>query len=117
MGDTQPGAVRRRVLIAEDEALIRLDLAEMLVEEGYDVVGEAGDGETAVRLAEELKPDLVILDIKMPIMDGLAAALSAGRLPVARLAAIAGRDRQPAQVVSGAGLDLLTEGAEPVRLD
>jgi AmiR/NasT family two-component response regulator len=67
-------AESRRVLIAEDEALIRLDLREMLVEEGYDVVGEAGDGETAVRLAEELKPDLVILDIKMPIMDGLAAA-------------------------------------------
>jgi response regulator NasT len=65
---------RPRVLIAEDEALIRLDLAEMLVEEGYDVVGEAGDGETAVRLAGELKPDLIILDIKMPIMDGLAAA-------------------------------------------
>jgi two-component system, response regulator PdtaR len=64
----------RRVLIAEDEALIRLDLREMLIEEGYDVVAEAGDGETAVRLAEELKPDLCILDIKMPIMDGLAAA-------------------------------------------
>jgi AmiR/NasT family two-component response regulator len=64
----------RRVLIAEDEALIRLDLREMLIEEGYDVVGEAGDGEAAIRLAQELKPDLVILDIKMPIMDGLAAA-------------------------------------------
>ena len=62
------------MLIAEDEALIRLDLREMLVEEGYDVVGEAADGETAVRLAEESRPDLVILDIKMPIMDGLAAA-------------------------------------------
>ena len=68
------GVENRRVLIAEDEALIRLDLAEMLVEEGYEVVGEAGDGETAVHLAEELRPDLVILDIKMPIMDGLAAA-------------------------------------------
>jgi response regulator NasT len=65
---------RRRVLIAEDEALIRLDLREMLVEEGYDVCGEAGDGEQAVKLAEELRPDLVIMDIKMPIMDGLAAA-------------------------------------------
>src|SRR3954464_10030686 len=64
----------RRVLIAEDEALIRLDLREMLVEEGYDVVGEAGDGETGVRRVGELRPDLVILDIKMPIMDGLAAA-------------------------------------------
>jgi two-component system, response regulator PdtaR len=72
---TEMGQERRpRVLIAEDEALIRLDLAEMLVEEGYDVVGEAGDGEVAVRLAEELRPDLCILDIKMPVMDGLAAA-------------------------------------------
>lgn len=75
MGETQQAeGVRRRVLIAEDEALIRLDLAEMLTEEGYEVVGEAGDGEAAVRLAEQLRPDLVILDIKMPIMDGLAAA-------------------------------------------
>jgi response regulator NasT len=83
------------VLIAEDEALIRLDLAEMLVEEGYDVVGEAGDGETAVRLAEELKPELVILDIKMPIMDGLAAAekIAGARLaPVVILTAFSQRD-------------------------
>ena len=89
------GAERRRVLIAEDEALIRLDLREMLIEEGYDVVGEAGDGETAVRLAEELKPDLVILDIKMPIMDGLAAAekIAAGRIaPVVILTAFSQRD-------------------------
>ena len=88
-------AERRRVLIAEDEALIRLDLAEMLVEEGYEVVGEAGDGETAVRLAEELKPDLVILDIKMPIMDGLAAAerIAGARIaPVIILTAFSQRD-------------------------
>ena len=94
MGDTQT-AERRRVLIAEDEALIRLDLSEMLVEEGYDVVGEAADGETAVRLAEELKPDLVILDIKMPIMDGLAAAerIAGGRIaPVVILTAFSQRD-------------------------
>jgi response regulator NasT len=63
-----------RVLIAEDEALIRLDLAEMLREEGYDVVGEAGDGQTAVELAESLKPDLVIMDVKMPRRDGIDAA-------------------------------------------
>jgi two-component system, response regulator PdtaR len=63
-----------KVLIAEDEAIIRLDLKEMLEEEGFDVVGEAADGEAAVRLAEERDPDLVIMDIKMPGMDGLAAA-------------------------------------------
>ena len=88
-------AESRRVLIAEDEALIRLDLREMLVEEGYDVVGEAGDGETAVRLAEELKPDLVILDIKMPIMDGLAAAekIAGARIaPVVILTAFSQRE-------------------------
>ncbi|GIG62750.1 transcriptional regulator [Longispora fulva] len=84
-----------RVLIAEDEALIRLDLAEMLTEEGYDVVGEAGDGETAVRLAEELRPDLVIMDIKMPIMDGIAAAekIAGARIaPVVILTAFSQRD-------------------------
>ncbi|MFE7634076.1 MULTISPECIES: ANTAR domain-containing response regulator [unclassified Kitasatospora] len=63
-----------RIVIAEDEALIRLDLKEMLEEEGYTVVGEAGDGETAVRLVEELKPDLAIFDVKMPVLDGLSAA-------------------------------------------
>ena len=89
--DGQP----RRVLIAEDEALIRLDLAEMLAEEGYEVVGEAGDGETAVRLAEQTKPDLVILDIKMPIMDGIAAAerIAGNRVaPVVILTAFSQRD-------------------------
>jgi two-component system, response regulator PdtaR len=63
-----------RLLIAEDEAIIRLDLKEMLEEEGYEVVGEAADGEAAVRLARENDPDLVIMDVKMPGMDGLAAA-------------------------------------------
>jgi response regulator NasT len=71
---TQPGSTARRVVIAEDEALIRLDLAEMLAEEGYDVIGQAGDGERAVQLAEELRPDLVVLDVKMPKLDGIAAA-------------------------------------------
>ncbi|QKV95550.1 response regulator [Streptomyces sp. NA02950] len=63
-----------RVVIAEDEALIRLDLKEMLEEEGYSVVGEAGDGETAIALAQEHHPDLVILDVKMPVLDGISAA-------------------------------------------
>src|SRR5919202_5974307 len=69
----------RRVVVAEDEALIRLDLVEMLREEGYDVVGEAGDGEQAVALARELTPDLVVLDVKMPVMDGLSAAEQIGK--------------------------------------
>jgi two-component system, response regulator PdtaR len=69
-----PDVPARRVLIAEDEALIRLDLREMLREEGFDVVGEAGDGEQAIALANELQPDLVICDIKMPKMDGITAA-------------------------------------------
>ncbi len=64
----------RRVVVAEDEALIRLDLKEMLEEEGYEVVGETGDGETAVRMARDLRPDLVVMDIKMPGLDGLVAA-------------------------------------------
>jgi two-component system, response regulator PdtaR len=63
-----------RVLIAEDEALIRLDLKEMLEEEGYSVVAEVGDGQQAVDRAQELRPDLVILDIQMPVLDGLSAA-------------------------------------------
>ncbi|MDH2428547.1 response regulator [Sphaerisporangium sp. TRM90804] len=67
-------STQRRVVIAEDEALIRLDLKEMLEEEGYAVVGEAGDGETAIKLALESRPDLVILDVKMPILDGISAA-------------------------------------------
>ena len=72
---TEPAAIpARRVLVAEDESLIRLDLTEMLAEEGYQVVGEAGDGATAVRLAEELRPDLVVMDVKMPVLDGISAA-------------------------------------------
>lgn len=67
-------AAKTRILIAEDEAIIRLDLKEMLEEEGFDVVGEASDGEAAVRLAREKTPDLVIMDIKMPGLDGLSAA-------------------------------------------
>ncbi|HMG29539.1 MAG TPA: response regulator [Jiangellaceae bacterium] len=67
-------AAAPRVLVAEDESLIRLDLAEMLAEEGYEVVGEAGDGATAVQMAEQLRPDLVVMDVKMPVLDGISAA-------------------------------------------
>jgi two-component system, response regulator PdtaR len=84
-----------RVVIAEDEALIRLDLREMLMDEGYDVVGEAADGEQAVALAGELAPDLVICDIKMPKMDGIAAAaqITEKRIaPVVMLTAFSQRD-------------------------
>jgi two-component system, response regulator PdtaR len=84
-----------RVLVAEDEALIRLDLTEMLREEGYDVVGEAGDGDEAVRLARELRPGLVMMDIKMPGTDGLEAAraIAAERIaPVVMLTAFSQRD-------------------------
>ena len=84
-----------RVLIAEDEAIIRLDLAEMLREEGYDVVGEAGDGQEAVELAEQLNPDLVIMDVKMPRRDGLDAASEIARkriAPIVVLTAFSQRD-------------------------
>jgi len=85
----------RTVVIAEDEVLIRMDLAEMLTDEGYDVVGQAGDGATAVELAERLRPDLVILDVKMPILDGIAAAeqIAGQRIaPVVILTAFSQRD-------------------------
>ena len=85
----------RRVVVAEDEVLIRLDLVEMLREEGYDVVGEAGDGQRAVELAEELRPDLVIMDVKMPRRDGIDAAseIAAKRIaPVVILTAFSQRE-------------------------
>ncbi len=66
--------VPTRLIIADDESIIRMDLREMLTTQGYSVVGEAGDGLSAVNLARELKPDLVVMDIKMPDLDGIAAA-------------------------------------------
>lgn len=66
--------IARRVVVAEDESLIRMDIVEILRDNGFDVVGEAADGEAAVALAMELRPDLVIMDVKMPKMDGITAA-------------------------------------------
>ncbi len=90
-----PTTPTRRVVIAEDEALIRLDLAEMLAEEGYDVVAAVEDGAQAVARTEELRPDLVILDVKMPVLDGIAAAerIASQRIaPVVMLTAFSQRD-------------------------
>jgi len=96
-GVTTPAAPAAglKVLVVEDEALIRMDLAEMLTEEGYVVAGEAGDGEQAVKLARRLHPDLVIMDIKMPKVDGIAAAASIVEeriAPVVMLTAFSQRD-------------------------
>ena len=71
---TTPSSTAHRILVAEDETLIRMDLVEMLREAGYDVVGAASDGSEAVSLAESLNPDLTILDVKMPVLDGISAA-------------------------------------------
>lgn len=82
-------------MIAEDEALIRLDLAEMLAEEGYEVVGQAGDGEAAVELVLRHRPDLVVMDVKMPKLDGIAAAAQIAQeriAPVVMLTAFSQRE-------------------------
>jgi response regulator NasT len=71
---SQTGATPVRILVAEDEALIRMDLVEMLQEAGYTVVAQAANGEEAIALATEHRPDLAILDVKMPILDGISAA-------------------------------------------
>ncbi|MCL2316030.1 MAG: response regulator [Actinomycetia bacterium] len=95
MSKPEAQATRRRVLVAEDEALIRLDLVELLTDEGYDVVGQAGDGEAAVEMARELAPDLVVMDVKMPKMDGITAAEIIARdriAPVVMLTAFSQRE-------------------------
>ncbi len=93
--ESTTGAKRPRVLVAEDEALIRMDLVELLTEEGYEVVGQAGDGQQALDLARELEPDLVVMDVKMPVMDGITAAekIAVERIaPVVMLTAFSQRD-------------------------
>jgi len=94
-GAAYPGERRLRIVVAEDEALIRLDLAEMLQESGYEVVGQASNGEQAVEMARELTPDLLIMDIKMPVLDGISAAeqISKERIaPVVMLTAFSQRE-------------------------
>ncbi len=86
---------RARILVAEDEALIRLDLVEMLTDTGYEVVAQASNGEQAVALTRELKPDLVLMDVRMPVLDGISAAeqIGAERLaPVVMLTAFSQKE-------------------------
>jgi two-component system, response regulator PdtaR len=100
-----PAAARRRVVVAEDESLIRLDIVEILRDNGFDVVGEAGDGETAVRLATQLKPEVVVMDVRMPQMDGIEAAklLTDGHIaPVVLLTAFS--DKELVEKASEAGV-------------
>lgn len=85
----------RRAVVAEDEALIRMDVVETLRDAGFDVVGEAADGQEAVRLATALRPDVVVMDVKMPVLDGIAAAdrIGAERIaPVVLLTAFSQSD-------------------------
>jgi len=90
-----PAGESLRVLVAEDEAVIRLDLVELLTEQGYRVIAEASDGEEALRLARELSPDLVVMDVKMPKMDGITAAAQIAEeriAPVVMLTAFSQRE-------------------------
>jgi two-component system, response regulator PdtaR len=84
----------RRVIVAEDESLIRLDIVETLTGNGYQVVGEASDGAKAIELARELKPDLAVMDIKMPNLDGISAAevLAELKIPVVLLTAFSQKE-------------------------
>jgi two-component system, response regulator PdtaR len=84
-----------RVVVVEDEALIRLDLVEMLAEAGYEVVGQAGDGEAGIRVAREARPDVVLMDVKMPVLDGISAAevlAAEGLAPIVLLTAFSQSD-------------------------
>ncbi|MDA8580192.1 response regulator [Pontimonas sp.] len=96
MSDTEnPSPAKRRVVVAEDESLIRIDIVETLEDNGFEVVAEAADGEKAVALVEELRPDLVVMDVKMPLLDGISAAEIINRkhlAPVVLLTAFSQRE-------------------------
>ena len=96
MSDTENlSSAKRRVVVAEDESLIRIDVVETLEDNGFEVVAEAADGEKAVALVEELRPDLVVMDVKMPLLDGISAAeiITRKRLaPVVLLTAFSQRE-------------------------
>ena len=96
MSDTENlSSAKRRVVVAEDESLIRIDVVETLEDNGFEVVAEAADGEKAVDLVEELRPDLVVMDVKMPLLDGISAAeiITRKRLaPVVLLTAFSQRE-------------------------
>lgn len=96
MSENEPQqTAKTRVVVAEDESLIRIDIVEILRDNGFEVVGEAGDGEKAVALAEELRPDLVVMDVKMPLLDGISAAEIIGKkniAPVVLLTAFSQRE-------------------------
>ena len=92
---TERAPARARILVAEDEALIRLDLVEMLVDAGYDVVAQASNGEQAIALSREHKPDLVMMDVRMPVLDGISAAEQIGKerlAPVVMLTAFSQKE-------------------------
>ena len=108
---------KRRVVVAEDESLIRMDIVETLRDNGFDVVGEAGDGEAAVALAKELRPDLVVMDVKMPKLDGISAAEKIGELkiPVVLLTAFSQSDLVARAAAAGA-MAYVTKPFKPTDL-
>ena len=109
-----PKLRRLKILIADDESIIRLDLREMLQELGHEVVGEAGDGATAVQLAEKTSPDLILMDIKMPGMDGLEALRQIGatrRVPTIMITAYS----QPDLVEQAVELGVYAYLVKPIK--
>ena len=106
-----------RVLVAEDESLIRMDVVAILSEAGFEVVGEASDGEEALALAEELNPDVVVMDIKMPKLDGISAAekLSEAKIPVVLLTAFS-QTELVARATEAGAMAFITKPFKPADL-